>query len=955
MDTPVDGDKYVRTLSHYLRHNKKRLIPTVELDSNGNPIASNKSGGSSPDGSKSSSPVGQGVRSIITPADPMAAAYSGMVNSIWSMGSAVVHSVVPFSNERPKSLSEGRDSYNGAWDGTGTISADSNPHERQLYLQAHLKAPIFPLDLYYLLYLLDRFEVEGIAIEGWDGITPRAVGDSNPRVLNASTSGNGLSNSSSYSSFPSPNASTRPESIRSFSSTALSTLTLITGWKQWSDAASHANNTAIADEIHFIHKFLQHIQGLRLVAKIVPGMSDSPPPPSKGVGKIEGYNGDGILNVLNAGQPMGDEVPRFQRQLILPLAATFPSLTHLELHKIPPRSVDGWEVLMPRLKSLVLVEASIQDIHDVLVTAVVESERRRRQRISKERNRAVWIKQEQREALKDASTISKGDRVGSSSPPSSREDNSPPSPSSSPSLIPGADATSEDEQSILNSLKMWPVLRHVCATNNSLPGLEHQDTFSYASSIVILDLSHNLLIAPPPGLIHLHNLHNLDLSFNMISSVQAIYQILGNVTVLNLRGNRLESLCGLERLWNLEKIDVRENLLNEAAEIGRLAAVPGIREVWASMNPFCTTHPKYRLEVLAVFKANGHDLLLDGSFPTFSEKRTLATMSPTSFSSTIASISVVNRANIPATSAPAATLAKGLASSPPRISRPSDSTHHSSSSSGGKDHRLDATVSAPGVKPNSPPPKLVKKKLVKAPRRLQRVVNLYSDHDEDESGEENDHHHEGAAYANVLAPPATIHKKKKSAKKANAEGSAIDGEGDTEKKKTKKKKDGTASTKKKKKPTGTVSFADDGCHDHDHDHVGEDKCNHHVHRLASLQESLNSTHLNSSNSHHDQIRHHHPPHLNHHPQQHDSNDYDSTRLSPDALKRNSGGYGSGRDTNSPRLRPTSPVGSYLSSDDEGGAEGYRRRIEAMRNEAGTNWLKVYAEMDNNSEARTRGH
>ena len=603
MDTTVQGDKYVRTLAHYFRHNKKRLIPTADLDPYGNLISNcNSSGSSTPDGSKHASPLHQGVRSIITPADPMAAVYDGMVSSLRS----VVNSVVPLDKDRPKTLSEGLDSYNGAWDGTGTIPADLNLRERQLYLQAHLKGPIFPLDLYYLLYLLDRFDEESIVIEGWDGITPRSVGDSKPRVLNVNTSGNGMPMSSS----PLPNASTRPQSIRSFSSTALSTLTLITGWKQWSDAASSsANKMTVADDIHFIRKFLQHIHGLRLVAKIVPGV-DTPLSSGKARGRIEGYNGDGILNVLSSGHSYSSHegTSRAQQPLLLPLGATFSSLTHLELHKIPPRSVDGWEVLMPRLKSLVLIQASIGDIYDVIVTAVVESERRRRQRATRERNREVWIKQERREALKDASTTTKGRPIDSTGSPGSGSPTlggenlqSPPSPllsSYSPSLIPGADATSEDDEAILDSLRMWPVLRNLSVSDNSLPGLENHDTFSYAHAVVTLDLSHNLLIAPPLGLIHLHNLHNLNLSFNMISSVQAIYQILGNVTVLDLRGNRLESLCGLERLWNLEKIDVRENLLDEAAEVGRLAAIPGIREVWADMNPFCTTHVRKSMHLI---------------------------------------------------------------------------------------------------------------------------------------------------------------------------------------------------------------------------------------------------------------------------------------------------------------------------------------------------------------------
>ncbi|KAF9949166.1 hypothetical protein BGZ65_007549, partial [Modicella reniformis] len=593
MENPVNGDKYVRTLSHYLRHNKKRLIPTVDLDPNGNLIGctnSNSSGSSTPERSKVSSPVTSSVRSLISPADPMASVYSGMVNSIWSVGNAVVNTVIPHSGERPKTLAEGRDSYDGAWDGTGTISTDSNPRERQLYLQAHLKAPIFPLDLYYLLYLLDRFELEGITIDGWDGSVPRAVGDSNPRVLNAaSASGNGLpnnnnnnNNTTTYSSFPPLNASARPQSIHSFSSTALSTLTLITGWKQWSDAASSSSNSiSNTEDVHFIRKFLQHIQGLRLVAQIMPGVpmvdpttsssSSSSSSSAAGKGKIEGYEGEGVLNVLNARQQPsfqqgGSFLMPSERPLLLPIATIFTSLTHLELHKIPPRSVDGWEVLMPRLKSLVVTQAlSMEDLHDVIVTAVVESEKRRRRRILREMNRVVWIKQEQREALKDASAIT----------------------SAAQDRRIGADGTSEDDEAILKSLVMWPVLRHLSVSDNGLPGMKQDDTFTYSHSIVILDLSHNLMVSPPPGLIHLHNLHNLNLSFNMISNVQAIYQVLGNVTVLDLRGNRLDSLCGLERLWSLEKVDVRENLLDEAAEVGRLAALPGIREIWSDKNPFC--------------------------------------------------------------------------------------------------------------------------------------------------------------------------------------------------------------------------------------------------------------------------------------------------------------------------------------------------------------------------------
>jgi len=322
-------------------------------------------------------------------------------------------------------------------------------------------------------------------------------------------------------------------------------------------------------------------------------------------------------------------------------------------------------------------------------------------------------------------------------------------------------------------------------------------------------------------------------------------------------------------------------------------------------------------------------------------------MSPTSFSSTISSISVVNQANIPAATAPTATLSKELASSLPHSVRPpSDPTQYHSSdakrsgaSGSGKDSGLDATVSAPGVSPNSPPPKLVKKILLKAPRRVQRVVNLDSDHDD----EDGDHHGD--------ENEATIGKKKKStSKKASAsiDTGVTKGDGDTEKK-TKKKSTTTSAKKTKKKSHGAVSFADDGP-----DHHDDDRSVHHVHRSVSLQHSMNAAQANGGGSnHHHPSRHHHPPqHPPHLHDQHDSNDNYNAHLSPDDFsKAHDGAFGSRQNPSSPKLRPSSPFGSCYSSDGEGGAEGYRRKIEAMKNEAGSNWLKVLAEMDNGSDAR----
>ncbi|KAF9906208.1 hypothetical protein BX616_000783 [Lobosporangium transversale] len=1020
MEKPIHGDRYVRTLSHYLRSNQRRLLPpTLSHDPSTSSVTS-----STTTATTAATNAAANARSFVTPADPMAAAYQGMISSLWNATSAVVNSIAPASLNPSSSDSQTRAHdkdiyYNGTtWDNPSAniLQSDADIRENQLYYKAALRSPIFPLDLYYLLYLLERFEQVGIEFEGWESVTSsRTVGDSNPRVISAdpSASASTVTSEAKPGNKARGEGSSPPQSIRSFSSTAVSTLTLITGWKQWSTAASfNSNNLTITDDIHFIRKFFKHVPGLRLLAKIPPGDH------VQGKGRIEGFNGEAIMTLLNHGQPLSkpesdQPLKPAPPLLLLPLAAMFTSLTHLELHKIPPDCIEGWETLMKQLKSLVIIQSGIEDVYDVIITAVVQCERRRRQRALREKTRAVQIKEEQQEALKDAaltpeglgSTTESNDHKGKAedmtlngTAAASTTNKNDSALQEGDEMEMGKDDDDSDDSIILASLKMWPALRHLSFSDNSLPALTHNDTFMHTPVINSLDLSHNLLLSPPSGLIHLHNLNDLNLSYNMISGVQSIYQILGNISVLDLRGNRLESLSGLERLWNLEKVDVRENHLDEAAEVGRLAALPGIREVWSEHNPFCAIQPKYRLEILAVFKANGHDILLDGTFASFFEKRALDNMGPTSFSTTISSIN--NVANIPAASAPVATFAKELAntSSPPPAA---DEALNAVTAS-------DAAISAVF---HTPVNKLVKKKLVKSTKRVKRVVNLDSDHDDDHEHDaapvpppviladvdaaalEESHDNEVAAIlakttGGVQKSPTAIKKKKKSVKTTSdaadtrltehsGEGLSQDqsqsrsssNNGKNKRRIVKKKsmviaEGSPAATTLSTSPTttstgATVSFAGDRDSDSAEDHTLCSDGHHvHRHRLAHLEQSLASLQMERpAGTGHQR----HPPRgilkknysmppnamIN-------AIDNMASKKSTSIVQNGVSTYGvGGSGAISPRMRPSSPIGSFSSSDEGGtSADGYRRKIEAMRNEAGKNWLMVLAEMDGESAADT---
>lgn len=115
---------------------------------------------------------------------------------------------------------------------------------------------------------------------------------------------------------------------------------------------------------------------------------------------------------------------------------------------------------------------------------------------------------------------------------------------------------------------------------------------------------------------------------------------------LSLRANRISSLCGLERLLSLEVLDLRDNDISDAAELGRLAVLPHLRELYVqSGNPFvddpsAKTTNGWRIDLFDAFlreatPAHGltkdNLLSIDGFPPSWNEKRYLAEPSGSGF------------------------------------------------------------------------------------------------------------------------------------------------------------------------------------------------------------------------------------------------------------------------------------------------------------------------------------
>lgn len=275
-------------------------------------------------------------------------------------------------------------------------------------------------------------------------------------------------------------------------------------------------------------------------------------------------------------------------ELSVPLDA-FKNVQFLEFEDTDPRAFIGWDRLSSQLRSLSIKRSGVEDITDILVDAVVMDAKRRRGERVRHRVRKVHASETQGGEIEQEAGVS-------------------PQP--------------QQLQTQLPSLS-WHFLRHLSLSDNSLTFLP-SSCLSVLESLTSLDLSNNLLNAVPPSLSLLPSLQSLNLTNNLIDSVIGIPDAIPGIQALNLSQNRLESLCGLERLPTLRRIDLRRNEIFEAGEVGRLATLPRIVEVYIAGNPLFDEVDDARVDVFVEFAKEGNtldSLKLDSEVVGYFEKQ----------------------------------------------------------------------------------------------------------------------------------------------------------------------------------------------------------------------------------------------------------------------------------------------------------------------------------------------
>lgn len=361
----------------------------------------------------------------------------------------------------------------------------------------------------------------------------------------------------------------------------------------------------------------------------------------------------------------------------------FKNLSTLEIADMDFRQVFGWDRLADQLRSLTLKRAGIDDLADLLVNIVLDDVEKRRRRSTKQnasstssqsmaRSRSGSTEQLVNYATPGSPTILErrasddNRQLGADLSQSlnarphlntrlTMTSGSPPRPQSSrrntnytssrpggksrqssgtvtPSM--GSNRNSMSSYALLEHQysHRWRLLRHLSLSDNSLMSISRTSLSPLTSTLQSLDLSSNLFTEIPESLASLVHLRALNLSNCMIDSLHSLARCpLPAITVLNLRGNRIASLAGIEKLLSLERLDLRENKLRDPTEVARLTGLPDFNDLYVSRNPFTKTHPNYRVTIFNLFRqVPGHteDVLIDATAPGYSERRQLVDRVP---------------------------------------------------------------------------------------------------------------------------------------------------------------------------------------------------------------------------------------------------------------------------------------------------------------------------------------
>ena len=480
-----------------------------------------------------------------------------------------------------------------------------------------LKPAKLTLTSHHLFYLLSRIEEIGIP-----------VGPMNVRLENIHAE----ASPANYVSFLSQSQRSQGRSDRDSIHSVSSVRTVMSGMSNIWSGLGLGSSTSAAKTEKAKAQLLLDLKYLYSAFTKIPCLRLSPDPKARMIGGYEEFPFDTAVPLL-----------------------AFKNVSALEIFDVDFRQFYGWDRLAEQLRSLTVKRSNMDDPADLIINVVLDDMDKRRRRSSKAQ--LTWPA---------SPSLRYSDLGGVNSTPNSpmiddklgqspkrlfqqecdtsvsqrhrlRTKSASPSRPSTSKQFRGKRSGSGSSNSSTHSLgrlpmgilpaSKWRFLRHLSLADNSLTSMASSSLAPLSNSLLSLDLSSNLMVEIPEALNTLTSLRALNLSNCMIESLHSLRRNpLPAITALNLRANRLVSIAGVERLLSLERLDLRDNRLQDPTELARLTGIPNIHEIWVLRNPFVKSHGNYRVQIFNLFRDTpgySEDIMIDASAPGYSERRQL--------------------------------------------------------------------------------------------------------------------------------------------------------------------------------------------------------------------------------------------------------------------------------------------------------------------------------------------
>jgi hypothetical protein len=342
---------------------------------------------------------------------------------------------------------------------------------------------------------------------------------------------------------------TSTRSNQSVTSAAMSFFANLSRWSGAGSGMSESYTTTVDEDVQFIYQCLRKLVSVRIGP----------------FGKRRILDADDCLD-----KPEGIRVS----------LGAFTSIRRIEIIKLSPLAFTGWMRLQAQLE-YVGCRGKLERVEDLLLeTLRLEMHRRETMLLEAKANNGSCPQCARMSTItevdEDFQTVYKCETCINATSTAASSSYDPKNTQTSKSLSAGEKGL--QSSFTLSPTEVWPKLAVLDLASNSFTDIPGRP-FVYAWRCTELNLSHNLLNTWPEALADLTQLRILDLSYNMIESLSGATGTLATLTTLSLRANRLRNLAGLEHLSMLEQLDVRDNRIEDPAEIGRLVGLPLLRSI----------------------------------------------------------------------------------------------------------------------------------------------------------------------------------------------------------------------------------------------------------------------------------------------------------------------------------------------------------------------------------------